>query len=154
MRRFLHLLAAGVALVPGWLLAASPAVEYQCPTRIMTEQKLVTPLPDWRASTERPFTTFDEKENSHSEHNLRIVSFSEGVPEERGWLEPDNESELTEKAWVGRWEFAKSENVWVTCEYRETTVMISKKLPPDIKRCFMRFDSTKGIQVQRVWCEK
>lgn len=78
--------------------------------------------------------------------------FSEGVPEERAWLIPDNENALKGKAWIARWDFSTSDDIWITCRYRETTVMVSKKLPPGIKACFVSVDKTKGIQVQHVWC--
>ena len=136
------------------VVAAEPAIEYQCPKRVMTIQSLATPLPGWRQSTERPFTTKDKKFSSYSEHNLDTVSFSEGVPEDRVTLIPDNELEATGKAWNARWDFAQSETIWMACLYRRTTVMLSQQLPPRIKRCFVRFDNKKGITVQRIWCQK
>lgn len=33
-----------------------PAIEYECPQRILIVQTLAKPLPDWRPSSDRPFT--------------------------------------------------------------------------------------------------
>jgi hypothetical protein len=135
-------------------IAEAGTIEYQCPIRIMTTHTLATPLPDWHQSTERPFTTNDEKFKNNSEHNLATAMFYEGAPEELGALIPDNEEKANSKVWDAEWSFSSSESIWLVCQYRQTTVRLSKQLPPGINRCFVRFDRTKGINVQKIWCDK
>lgn len=91
------------------VMAAEPTVEYQCPQLIMTTQALVTPLSGWSQSTEQPSTTDDKKFRNHSENYLETVTFSEGIPENRATLIPDNESETVGKVWDARWNFERSE---------------------------------------------
>jgi hypothetical protein len=135
-------------------IAQRTTIEYQCPIRIMTTQSSVSPLPEWHQSTERPFTTNDERFKNNSENYLATVLFYEGAPEGRGALISDNEEKANAKVWDAEWSFSSSEKIWLVCQYRQTTVMLSKQLPNGIKRCFVRFDRIKGNTVQKVWCEK
>lgn len=133
--------------------ATEVMIEYQCPERIETVQKVKEPVGVWRESVVPPFSDGTEGKRNYSEHNLDYVGFSDGVPEERAFLIPDNEHELNSELWVARWEFINSESIWVSCQYRQTTVQLSQKIPAGIKKCFVQGDDRKGITVQRVWCE-
>jgi len=132
--------------------AGEPTLEYKCPERITTVQSLAQPMPDWRQSSERPFTTKNAELNGYSEHNLDNVSFSDGGPEDRGELIPDNDDELTGKVWVARWDLSTLDSIWLVCHYRQTTVTLWKEMPHGVKKCFVGVDKTKGIEVQRIWC--
>jgi hypothetical protein len=63
---------------------------------------------------------------------IDTIMFSEGPPAEQGWLTPDARHDLAVE-----WHFAMAQdrNVWISCAYQSTTLMISKPLPPGIKTC-------------------
>jgi hypothetical protein len=66
---------------------------------------------------------------------LETILFSEGPPTDQGWLTPDARRDL-----VAEWHFAtaQDENVWISCAYQATTLMISMPLPPGLKTCRVR----------------
>ena len=63
---------------------------------------------------------------------LDTIMFSEGSPAEQAWLTPDARHDL-----VAEWHFAtaQDQNVWLSCAYQSTTLILSKPLPPGIKTC-------------------
>ncbi|HTZ00438.1 MAG TPA: STY0301 family protein [Rhodocyclaceae bacterium] len=122
---------------------ASDEIEFRCPPRISAIQKLAQPVPGWRESLP-----------ADDGHFLALAMFSDGAPEKQAWLVPDSEDQPKNKVSTAKWKFAASENIWLSCQYRQTTVMVSRQLPAGLKRCSIRMDPSKAIEVQRVWCEK
>jgi hypothetical protein len=63
---------------------------------------------------------------------LESIMFSEGPPEEQGWLAPDTTEEL-----VSRWDFAaaKIDTAYFSCTYESTSLIVSRPLPAGTKSC-------------------
>lgn len=131
-------------------IAAEAALE--CPTRITTRQSLYEPQAGWRESQERPFTSARANDTGYSEHNLDVVDFSVGVPDDRISLAPDAETRQGNGRWTATWTFSGKEPIWFSCRYRETSVILSRQLAPEIRRCLVAYDRNKGITVQSVRC--
>ena len=132
--------------------AASAGEEYICPQRIKTSQKLYGEADGWRESTERPFSTGHWDDVGYSEHNLDYVAFFDGVPEERGSLVPDQETPIKKGQWTSTWKIVEPGKIWFTCQYRGTSVQLSKKLPEYVKTCTVKYNRNRGINVEEVKC--
>ena len=77
-------------------------------------------------------TSTESKKN-----NLIRIMFSEGAPDHQAWLSPDTEIKKTLT-----WNFSSNhdENVWITCGYAESAIIVSRLIPSDIGSCSV----TKG----------
>jgi len=142
----------------GCLIAYAPygvcaPVRFECPPRITTVQSLPEPVPGWRESLEPPFANERANPAGQSEHNLDYVQFSSGVPEERASLVPDRESPTVKGKWTATWRFAKSDEIWFSCWYRGTSVILSRQLPPAVRACSVRYNKNAGLSVEGVTCE-
>jgi hypothetical protein len=135
------------------LLGACASMTYECPVQISTVQSLREPAPGWREALERPFTSDRARESGYSQHNLDYIEFSVGVPEERVSLAPDRETSIVKGRWTATWLLSKSEEIWFSCRYRGTTVMLSRQLSPGLKACAAKYDKNRGITVQGVSCD-
>jgi len=133
--------------------AGTPQTFFQCPERITTEQSLHEKQPGWRESTERPVTPARRNDVGYSEHNLDFVDFSEGPPEERGYLQPDRETKVVHGQSTATWVFHETTPVWFSCRYRGTAVILAKQLSADVRTCSVSYDRNRGISVRKVWCE-
>ena len=69
--------------------------------------------------------------------DLNNIQFSDGPPNETAWLAPDNEDRGFES-----WHFLPSpgKQIWFTCGYSDTRVILSAPLPADIKFCRVSHD--------------
>ncbi len=72
---------------------------------------------------------------------LNSIQFSNGPPTEIAWLAPDNEDRGFEV-----WHFAPSagKQIWLSCGYTDTKLILSAPLPAEIKSCRVTYDP--GVQ--------
>lgn len=127
-------------------LASTGSVELSCPAQIETRQELSAPIADWHSSINRSMTI---------EGKLRVasMSFSDGPPEQMAILAPDKtrKSRKSKGAFINTWNFEVSESVWFSCGYQQTTIELSKPLPPGLKQCSIEYD--QYASPVRAWCQ-
>jgi hypothetical protein len=83
--------------------------------------------------------------------DLGNIQFSDGPPNETAWLAPDNEDRGFEM-----WHFEPSpgKQIWYTCGYSETRVILSAPLPAEIKSCRVKRDaSIQGYPATGMTCK-
>jgi hypothetical protein len=143
------LFALCLSVVMPMVAAGSKDVEFDCPESIQTRQSLVGKMKAWEAGPG------GSGKQGISQHYLEGVQFSNGPPGERVFLAPDNEHESSDaKRWTARWPMQAGDKLWLTCRYRQTTVTVTRQLPSGFRRCLVKYDTTKAIEIRRVWCEK
>jgi hypothetical protein len=73
--------------------------------------------------------------------DLNNIQFSDGPPNEIAWLAPDNEERTSQI-----WNFTPSpgKQIWFTCGYAETRLILSAPLPAEIKSCRVKRDPSTG----------
>ncbi len=112
-------------LLTGICLAAD---ETWCPGAIEVDQKAVPPSPEWGVSY------------SSQPHQLEMVTFFSGAPEENASLVYDKKTK-TRGGWVGTWNFPKDDRgYWMRCSYAGTRAELSRRLPDSISVCRVTYD--------------
>ncbi|TWB34814.1 STY0301 family protein [Nitrospirillum viridazoti] len=122
-----------LAFSVGRALAAETAP--QCPkTFAVTEAPASVPAGFTAYSDGNPPTTVSATPIAHP---LATVRFSDGPPTEQAILAPDA-STKTGASW--KFEPAPGKDIWMSCAYVATDVIIATKLPATIKSCRLTFD--------------
>jgi hypothetical protein len=124
--------------------AASQVTDIRCPsTLVVQESPNLSDLPGWSA-----------RDNSvKGIHHLYGVGFSEGPPEKLVYQAPSR-STRTKKARVDVFDFAAiSEDVWISCLYRDTSQALTQKLPKKFSKCEVAYDEKTGFKsVKKITC--
>jgi hypothetical protein len=80
-------------------------------------------------------------------HHWDNVAFSDGPPEQNAWLAPDS-TQHHGKSFTNTWTFASGGNgTWLSCGYTGTSVVLSRRLPDNTRRCQVRYDETMSPPV-------
>jgi len=137
----------------GWLAAilfplcnaaASQSTEIQCPSSVVVQESAdLTSLPGWRV-----------QDNSvKGAHHFYGVGFSEGPPEKLVY-QAASKSTRTKRTKVDVYDFsAISEDVWISCLYRDTSQSLTQKLPKRFSRCEVTYDEKTGFRsVKKISC--
>lgn len=83
--------------------------------------------------------------------DLNNIQFSDGPPNEIAWLAPDNEDRGFE---VWHFEPSAGKQIWFTCGYSETRLILSAPMPADIKSCRVKRDaSIQGYPATGMSCK-
>jgi hypothetical protein len=105
------------------LAATSSPSLVDCQRTIAVEQEPVAPPAGWSAM------------DNGSPHRLDEVTFFDGPPAERASLKFDDEASA-KKEWTGIWHFQPNpRGFWITCSYRGTSIVLSRRLPAEVKVC-------------------
>ncbi|MCU0897676.1 MAG: hypothetical protein MUC55_09250 [Burkholderiales bacterium] len=114
--------AAGT-LVAALVLATPAAAQIGCPTDLAVEQRAAAPSAEWTVATtgHRPL--------------LASVTLYEGPPERQVVVKPAREQTVKDDT-TRVWELAAGHDIyWLSCQYTNTNLVISRPLPKDIRRC-------------------
>lgn len=86
---------------------------------------------------------------------LMTVLLSDGPPSEQAYLAPD-ESRAEGSKTTNVWVLGKTmKTVWLTCQYDGTSVVLTRRLPPDIIECVAIYDDDVGLDsFQEFTCHK
>jgi len=130
------------------LLLCQPVVcqstDIQCPSTIVVQELLnLTDLPGWTAH-----------DNSVKNiHHFYGIGFSEGPPEKLVYQVPTATTK-TNKSRVDVFDFnAVSDEVWISCLYRDTSQSLTQKLPKKFSRCEVAYDEKTGFRsVKKISC--
>lgn len=127
---FACLAIAFLASVPaesGAQLVASNA----CPQKIEVEQRVGVVPEGWDAAQ----TTVTVA--------LAAVTFFDGPPSEKASLKFDSE-DLQKRNRVAFWNLPPNvRGYWISCGYQNTTAVISRRLPENIRSCAVTYDRRK-----------
>ena len=124
--------------------AVSQSTEITCPSSIVVQESAdLTDLPGWRA-----------RDNSvKGVHHFYGVGLSEGPPENLVYQAPSNTTR-TKRTKVEVYDFSSiSEDVWISCLYRDTSQSLTQRLPKKFARCEVAYDEKTGFRsVKKVSC--
>jgi len=138
----LFIAAAGALLIN----CAATAADALCPDTVSVKQTGAPPSPDWSVSYSATPTA------------LEMVTFYSGPPKQEASLVYD-EWVRGKDASTATWKFTKdSRGYWVKCSYRNTTLELSKALPPAVSSCRVTYDrqttSASGLPaIKRMACQ-
>ena len=121
-----------------FIASKAMAIEYFCPKSIDTNQVLSKTMSDWSVVTDS------------SNLYLSTALFTDGDPNEKVYLHPDEETDGSKSS--ATWNFQDSTNVWLVCEYRSTTVKLTKKISSKLKKCTISSDASKGVTLESIKC--
>jgi hypothetical protein len=102
---------------------ASPPIK--CPAEISVIQKLSGSVPGFAVS------------DKGIPHRLENIEFSSGPPNQQAWLAPSS-SNTTHSTW----DFLPNDNIFISCDYGYTSLILSQPLPPHTKSCKVQFDAS------------
>ncbi len=116
--------AAVAALLPLALQHNAAAADgVTCPAKVSVEQELIDKPADWAEAVDSLPT------------ELAGLAVFDGPPAERVQLVQDDDIEA-DKTWTSVWNLpANPRGYWITCQYANTTVTLSRALPPSATRC-------------------
>jgi hypothetical protein len=132
------------------LLGALPRVVYatdiQCPAQIqVSEQTDMSGTHEWLSFDSSP----------HGVHHFYAVAFSEGPPSERVYFNP-REVAATATRKVEYYEFGNqlTGDLWISCMYRDSSLVVIKKIDPKPVSCRITYDLETGLRsVKTVHCD-
>jgi hypothetical protein len=112
-----------------------------CPPEIKVEQKALETPSGWSTL------------HSRSKHVFINVQFSEDEPSKQFILAPSREKKQ-KGAIVNIWDFTPSPSgYWVSCIYHETNIVLTRKLPSEIKSCEVEYEKNiSSPMVKRLKC--
>ena len=115
-------------------LAAAPSPSLvDCPPTIAVEQEPVAPPAGWTVTEDG------------SPRRLASVTFFDGPPAELASLVYDDEASAR-KEWTGIWHFEPNpRGYWIACAYSGTTVVLSRRLPDEVKVCRVTYEKENRV---------
>jgi hypothetical protein len=100
-----------------------------CPIAIEVTQRLAAPQDGWTEGVDAVLPT-----------ELASLAVFDGRPEERAQLIHDDEQATSETSTIG-WDLPPNpRGYWITCQYANTTVTLTRALPQSATRCEVVFD--------------
>lgn len=128
-------ISPGVALAALAVLTRAHAVE--CPATVPVEESLA-------AAAVAPWTPFDTLQGAYYFYG---VTFSDGPPQNRVFLTPVKTVRLKSKHEdVYDFKAAGITEVWLLCQYRDTSIGVARRLEPGIGRCRVIYDATTDFR--------
>ena len=102
-----------------------------CPQKIEVEQR-VTSMPEgWEAA------------QATATVPLASVTFFDGPPSGKASLKYDSE-DRQKRDWVAYWNLAPNpRGYWISCGYENTTAVVSRRLPENIRSCAVTYERKK-----------
>ncbi len=102
-----------------------------CPQKIEVEQRVAAAPEGWEAAQATATVA------------LASVTFFDGPPSEKASLKFDSE-DLQKRDRVAFWNLPpNARGYWISCGYQNTTAVISRRLPGNIKSCAVTYDRRK-----------
>jgi hypothetical protein len=124
--------------------AVSQSTEIRCPSSVVVQESaILTDLQGWRAH-----------DNSvKGIHHFYGAGFSEGPPEKLVYQAPSS-STRTKRTKVDVYDFSSiSDDVWISCLYRDTSQSLTQKLARRFSRCEVAYDEKTGFRsVKKISC--
>ena len=120
------------------------AQEIQCLSYVETSESTKSAPNEWNVF------------NRDEPHYLMAVEFYDGNPEKMASLTPDDEGGSGKNEFA-IWRFpANDGNQWIACDYRNTSVFLSKKLDRNITECKVEYEREPGQtspgEIKKITC--
>jgi hypothetical protein len=117
-------------------LAAAGAIE--CPATLPVEESLAPHAAEG-------WTAYDTRQGPA--YHFFGVTFSQGPPQDRVFLTP-SKTVRTKSAHEDEYDFKSAgiTDVWILCQYRDTSIGIAKKLETGVSRCRVTYDAKSGFR--------
>jgi hypothetical protein len=130
-----------VLLLPVRVLSQATAVE--CPSTLMVRESVDLAMEGWRA----------RDTSLKGSHHFFDVAFSEGPPEKLVYQTP-SKSTATKTKKSDVYDFSSvSDDVWISCLYRDTSQSLTRNLAKKFSRCEVTYDEKTGFRtVKRINC--
>jgi hypothetical protein len=142
----LRLVGIGIVLVVLFAARLRAAEPVNCPDRIEVKQQLAKPLPGWTAvADQRP-------------HPLAGITFYDGPPEEKASLVYDKITKSAGKD-IAVWHFNMQggRQVWLSCNYADTAIVLKRGLDRSISICAVTYDSRTRVAglpaIEKIACK-
>jgi len=102
-----------------------------CPQKIDVEQRVISPPEGWDGAQATATVA------------LASVTFFDGPPSGKASLKYDSE-DRQKRDWIAYWNLAPSaRGYWISCGYENTTAVVSRRLPEDIRNCAVTYERKK-----------
>ena len=102
-----------------------------CPQKIEVEQRVVATPAGWDAAQTTATVV------------LVSITFFDGPPSEKAELKYDSE-DVQKRDRVAVWNLQPNvRGYWISCGYQNTTAVISRRLPADIRSCAVTYERKK-----------
>ena len=102
-----------------------------CPQKIEVEQRVVAAPTGWDAAQTTATVA------------LASVTFFDGPPSERAEVKYDSE-DVQKRDRIGVWNLPpNARGYWISCGYQNSTAVISRRLPADIRSCSVTYERKK-----------
>lgn len=102
---------------------AADTFEIHCPQQFKIEQKLLTQPTHWQSQFAEPT------------YYVTGLTFYSGHPKDQASLKPDT---IDQKQAV--WTFSAADQIYIACEYHQTTIQFIQALPPKTTKCQVSYD--------------
>jgi|SRR5579862_4444453 len=128
----------------GCFVARGFAEEIRCPETISVKQSLAKQESGWKEST------------SDMPNRLSGVTFLDGPPEQKASLVNEEESVANGKQ-LATWRFGTQSQIWLSCRYSGTNVVLSRALPKGTSSCSVTYNPRQTIAglplIEKVECK-
>jgi hypothetical protein len=141
--------AIGMLLIPTIVYSKDTSFDLVCPKSIDVSESITKTELGWEAFHD------ERKMGTHLEN----VSLYTGHPKDMAALAPNKSSTKNKKLsylWIFPSQKSYPNSYWVTCDYSNTLITLTKKLPDNLKRCEARgtsLPSGKPLSIDSIHCE-
>jgi hypothetical protein len=111
-------------VLPGAAAASSTAV--RCPDSVSVEQRATAVENGWESGADAV------------PHRLARVTFFAGPPAQRASLVPSDKPGGKQRT-MATWDLPAGESYWLSCGYARTNVVLSRRLPAEIRSCTVTY---------------
>ena len=102
-----------------------------CPQKIDVEQRVISPPEGWDGAQITATVA------------LASVTFFDGPPSGNASLKYDSE-DRQKRDWIAYWNLApNARGYWISCGYENTTAVVSRRLPEDVRSCAVTYERKK-----------
>jgi hypothetical protein len=117
---------------------SAEAYEFKCPDKIETKQVLSGEIASgWQG--------VDDTLNGQKV--LEGVNVYDGNPSNVGSsLAPDNKGSKQDPHWIVK----PPNQLWVSCRYSQTSIRMVKAIPPELKKCKLKYKTSLGYATKKI----
>ena len=114
------------------MTAQAQVIQTMCPQSLKIERNAINVPDGWMFN--RPPTS-----NDNGVFSIDNIEFSYGDPAGIAFMAPFSDQTKTKKGMsvnISRWNFRLTdEEIWVSCDYKNTDIILKKKIPVSIRSC-------------------
>jgi hypothetical protein len=108
-----------------FLSTAAYSFAIVCPQKLNIEQKLLSQPANWQMQQATPT------------YYVNGLTFYSGNPKDQASLKPES-SDQKQAVWT----FSAADQIYIACEYHQTTIQFTQALPPKTTTCQVNYDQS------------